>query len=265
MSEANTATAVGEVTSTSQPTGETVTDATVVTENSTTSQPQGEKTDDKPKKEGGVGKRIRELVEERNAWREAALRSQGITKEQDRKEVSQGKPESSKFNSYEEYLEALADWKAEQKFSEREKKTKEESTNRERVERLQKAASTFEERSEKIREKYEDFDDVVYDENLPVTPAMSEAILDSDIGPEILYHLGTNPKEASRIARLSPFAAAREIGKIELKLSTPQPKKPSNAPDPINPVGGKEKVSTDMEKIPIGEWMKRRNEQVRGK
>lgn len=204
-----------------------------------------------------------EAKREAEMWRTRALQAQGITKEQDKREVSQGKPEASKFESYEAYLEALTDWKAEQKFAEREKKTKEDSSKRDRVERLQQAASTFEERAEKFREKVEDFDDVVYDESLPVTQAMSEAILDSDIGPELLYHLGQNPKEAARIARLSPFAAAREIGKLEVKLSTPAPKKPSNAPDPITPVGGKEKVTTDMEKIPIGEWMKRRNEQVR--
>lgn len=262
MSEADTGNTVGEVASTSQPQGETQTDVQVVKpETPTDSQPQGEKTEP-PKKEGGVAKRIKELVAEREAWREMAMRAQGITKEQDKKEAVQGKPQSSQFNSYEEYMEALSDWKVEQRLSEREQKSKKETLEREHQDRLKSSAKTFEERAEKFREKHDDFDDVAFDE-FPVTPSMTEAILDSEMGPELLYHLGQNPKEAARIARLSPYAAAREIGKLEVKLSTPTPKKPSNAPDPINPVGGKEKVVTDMDKVPVSEWMKRRREQLK--
>lgn len=261
MSETDAVNPAGEVTSTSQ---ETPTDVTAVKpEAEATSQPQGEKTDP-PKKEGGVAKRIKELVEERNAWREQARRNQGITQE-DRKEVSQGKPEAAKFESYEAYLDALADWKVEQRLAERDQKSKEETSKRERVERLQKAREGFEDRAEKFREAHDDFDEVAFDDAVPVSEAMAEAIFDSELGPELLYHLGQNQKEAARISRLSPFAAAREIGKLEVQLKTPAPKRPSNAPEPITPVGGKEKVVTDMEKIPISEWMQRRKEQLRKK
>jgi hypothetical protein len=42
---------------------------------------------------------------------------------------------------------------------------------------------------------------------------MAETIQSSDIGPELAYYLGTNPKEADRISRLHPLAQAKEIGK----------------------------------------------------
>jgi hypothetical protein len=66
---------------------------------------------------------------------------------------------------------------------------------------------------------------------------MAETIKASDMGPDLAYWLGTNPKEADRISRLSPLLQAREIGKIEAKLGTnPIVKPTTSAPAPISPV-----------------------------
>ena len=73
---------------------------------------------------------------------------------------------------------------------------------------------------------------------------MAETIRASDIGPEIAYHLGSNPKEAERIARLSPYLQAKEIGRIEAKLADAPPvKKTSSAPAPIRPVTARASTS----------------------
>ena len=70
-----------------------------------------------------------------------------------------------------------------------------------------------------------------------ITDVMAETIQSSEIGPEIAYWLGQNPKEADRISRLTPLLQAREIGKVEVRLSAEPPaKKTSSAPAPINPV-----------------------------
>ena len=69
---------------------------------------------------------------------------------------------------------------------------------------------------------------------------MAETIQASEIGPELAYYLGSNPKEAERIARLSPYLQAKEIGKIEVKLAdNPPVKKTTSAPPPIKPVTAK--------------------------
>lgn len=60
-------------------------------------------------------------------------------------------------------------------------------------------------------------------------------ILESDVGPQLLYHLAKNPDEAERIADLSPVRQVAELGKLESKM-TPVTKKTSNAPAPIKPV-----------------------------
>jgi hypothetical protein len=69
---------------------------------------------------------------------------------------------------------------------------------------------------------------------------MAETIQASDVGPDVAYYLGSNPREAERISRLSPYLQAKEIGKIEVKLTdNPPVKRTTNAPPPIKPVTAK--------------------------
>lgn len=135
-------------------------------------------------------------------------------------------PPAEQFESPEAYAEALAYRKAEQLIEQREQAR-------------QQAAllESYHEKEEQARDKYEDFEQVAYNPNLRVTDVMAQTIQASDIGPDLAYFLGTNPKEADRISRLSPYLQAKEIGKIEAKLSdNPPAKKTSSAPAPIAPV-----------------------------
>ena len=136
-------------------------------------------------------------------------------------------PPADSFESPEAYAEALAAKKAEELLAQRE-------TQRRQAEVLE----AYQDREEQAREKYDDFEQVAYNPNLRITSVMAETIQASDVGPDVAYYLGSNPKEADRISRLSPFLQAKEIGKIEAKLaSNPAPtKKASSAPTPISPV-----------------------------
>lgn len=135
-------------------------------------------------------------------------------------------PPPEQFNSTEEYAQALAEKRAHELLAEREQQ-------KQRAEILE----TYHEREEEARGKYDDFEQVAYNPRLPVTDVMAETIQASEVGPDIAYYLGSNPKEAERIARLSPLLQAKEIGKIELKISNDPPvKKTSSAPPPITPV-----------------------------
>jgi hypothetical protein len=99
---------------------------------------------------------------------------------------------------------------------------------------------TYAEREDEARAKYDDFEQVAYNPQLRVTDVMAETIKSSDLGPDLAYWLGSNPKEAERISRLSPLLQAREIGKIEAKLgSEPVQKKTTSAPEPIRPVSAR--------------------------
>ena len=113
----------------------------------------------------------------------------------------------------------------------------------------------YAESEEKVRDKYDDFDQVARNPNVPITEVMAEAIYASDVGPEVAYYLGSNIKEAARISKLTPFMQAKEIGKIEAKLASDPPvKKTSNAPAPISPVtarstGSKSHDTTDPRSV----------------
>lgn len=130
------------------------------------------------------------------------------------------------FVSTDDYAEALAERKAEELLARRE-------AARQQAELL----DAYHEREEQARDKYDDFEQVAYNPNLPVTEAMAQSIQASDIGPDVLYWLGSNPNEAARISRLSPILQAKEIGKIEASMtSNPPVRKTSTAPAPIAPV-----------------------------
>ncbi len=108
---------------------------------------------------------------------------------------------------------------------------------REAAKQQSQVLESYQEREEMARDKYDDFEQVAYNPNLPITNVMAETIQHSDIGPELAYYLGNNPKDAERISRLSPFMQAKEIGKIEAKLAdNPPVKKTTSAPAPISPV-----------------------------
>ncbi len=134
------------------------------------------------------------------------------------------------FESPEAYADALATQKAERLIEQRESQRQ-----------VSAVVEAYHEREEEIRGKYDDFDQVAYNPNLRITDVMAQTIQSSDIGPELAYHLGTNPKEADRISKLAPLVQAREIGKLEAKLAAAPPvvKKTSNAPAPFVPVAAR--------------------------
>ena len=131
-------------------------------------------------------------------------------------------PPVDTFTSVEAYAEAVVQKTIEQ---------------REELRRQTEVVEQYREREEAARGKYDDFDQVAYNPQLRITPAMAQTIQQSEMGADVAYHLGTNPKEAERISKLSPFLQAKEIGKIEAQIaSNPPVKKTSSAPAPFVPV-----------------------------
>lgn len=171
--------------------------------------------------DAAVGKR---LARERRKWeREAAVKATKVGTPAMPAELP------SKDDNPEAYAEALAERKAAELLAQRE-------AERERLALVE----AYQDREEQAREKYDDFEQVVYNQNLPITDVMAQTIQASDVGPDVAYYLGSNPKEADRIARLSPFLQAKEIGRIEARLAeNPPVKRSTSAPPPIKPVTAK--------------------------
>jgi len=140
-------------------------------------------------------------------------------------------PSQEYFESPEAYAEALAERKAEELLA-----------KREAAKQQTALLEQYQTKEEEARDKYDDFEQVAYNPNLPVTDVMAQTIQASEIGPDVIYYLGSNPKEAQRIAQMSPFMQAKEIGRIEARLSdSPPVRRTSTAPAPIAPVTARTK------------------------
>jgi hypothetical protein len=91
---------------------------------------------------------------------------------------------------------------------------------------------------------------------------MKDAIMVAERGPEVAYHLGSNPDEAARIASLPPLQQAIQLGRIEATLDPP--KKVSTAPTPPPTVSkGNASSNFDPEKCTQAEYVKWREKSPR--
>jgi hypothetical protein len=215
--------------------------------------PEGSSASDAPKKPAkGVQKRLDELTRQREDERRARLRSEellqkaldalnnaGKPKAEETGEQEPPEPDVKKYTDqdtynadYRKYLRDLARWEGRQGVKAERDREREESRKQGREQAKAKAAQSF---YEKARAKFPDFDDVVND-GVPITDPMVDAVLQHEMGPDIAYHLGSNPSEASRIARLSPAGQLMELGLIAASLRTPVKPPVSQAPKPIKPL-----------------------------
>jgi hypothetical protein len=254
-------------------------------------QPQGNETsppnsDEKEQKrrDNGFQRRINEIVKDRENYkamaereRQERLRIMDLLEKSRIEPHPQGRgpqsnpnqpPKVEQFERYEDFLEARSEWAAERKFQqlqEAQQRKSEESNHQRLIEDQQrqmmeqsKAVNTL---IEKAEQKYPDFYEKVFDTsgNVPISTVVATAILESDVGADVAYYLGTHPEEAQRIAKLSPTSQLREFGKMEVSLAKQQ----SAAPPPIKPVDGR--GANDGPPGPNADmktWLKWRNKQL---
>ena len=209
--------------------------------------------------------RIRQLHAERERAREDAAYWRGQAEAKKTPEpVTQPEPVNNgptpdQFATYEDYLDARADFRAEQKYitleAAKEQRVKEDAVKAAE----EKEEQSFKSKVEAFKAKTPDFEDTVRNPDLRISKVMYEAMRETEVGPQIAYHLGKNPQEAARIAGLSPIAAIKEIGKLEAKFSkepapTVQTKTISDAPEPPSIVQGTANGQKDESKMTDAEW-----------
>lgn len=215
------------------------------------------------KRSGGFQRRIDELTkryaeERREKERLLSLVEATVRPTQREPEAAPNisqEPKREAFDDYEAYLDARAEWKAEARLSARmqemEARRQQEAAQAQR----ESLASDWDRKMQRAAERNPEINP---DMPVPRMPAsMAQAIVESDVGPEIVYHLSHNPAEAARIAALSPLSQARELGKLEVQLASKPPVKASNAPEPIKPVGARSSGSDPLsDKLPMDQWSK---------
>ena len=150
------------------------------------------------------------------------------------------KPQPHQFNDAFEYAEALAEWSTEQALINRDKQEAERRAQEER----NKVLDSWNKRLNDAKADLPDFDDMVASSDVVVSDHIRDAILESDVGPQILYHLAENPDLADKLNSGSPISALRQIGRLEAQFERKEApvaeSKPSvarsKAPAPINPI-----------------------------
>jgi hypothetical protein len=202
-----------------------------------------------------VQKRIAKLERKLDKQRiESETRARVLAEVNQPQEYTPSKPTREAYASDEEWVEALAEFKADQKFAELTQKQKEaerETKYKSEVERQNERKNDMIQTGER---KYDDFEEVVANNKVKISEPAYLAILETENGADIVYHLAKNPAEADRIAALSPYAQAKEIGKLEDKLSS-KPVKLSNAPAPMSPAKGASSIVKSIEDMSIDEYM----------
>lgn len=215
----------------------------------------------------GVQARIDELTRARHQSDREAVYWREMAQQQQRDPQAQAepvaKPQAGQFASYDEFTEALADWKAEAKIrsvlSERDAQAAQRAEGAAR----QAQQATFAERVSIAQQSIADFDQVVGAAEVEISPHVREVLLDSDAGPVLAYVLAKNPDEARRISKMSPLMAARELGRIEAAIaqhgvppSAPAAGRPvSNAPPPARPTPTGASASKDPAKMSMDEYV----------
>jgi hypothetical protein len=169
--------------------------------------------------------RINEAVrKQREAEREASYwrgRAEGGKKPDAAPAADEPKPKptADQFDDYGAYVEALTDWKAEQRvtqaFQQRETTERQQTVEETRAANWSKGIDA-------VLKIHPDYHDVMAVSDVPVAQHVQDLLLDSEMGPRLAYHLDRHPDVADRLNKMSPTAAAREIGRIEASF-TPIP------------------------------------------
>ena len=171
-------------------------------------------------------------------------------------------PKREDFQDYEEWQAALAAHKVMSQLSAKER-AKLEGQSKESEAALkalsqrerQVLAQQWADQEAEAKARYADYEAVARNPDLPITEAMVHVMLQSEMGPDLAYHLGSNPAVAARIARMQPLEMAREMGRIEARLSLPKAPTQTQAPDPVSPVKPKARAAKDPANMSMDEWI----------
>ena len=218
---AQTAAETVEETPVSEPVAEEGQSEPAVTEQETT---ETEERKPNPKLE----KRFSELTKARKAAEEQAAqeraarealeaRLQALEGQQSNKKTNEvnTKPQPDDYADAFRYAEALAEWSANEAVARREQEIKQQAEQA----KQQEVMKTWQQKLEAVKAELPDYEDMVASSTVAVSDAVRDAILESDVGPRILYELASDDELGAKIANLSTAQALKMIGKLKRSLN----------------------------------------------
>lgn len=212
-----------------------------------------------------IGELTREKYELRSRIQELEARLGGAPSPAPAQaQAAEDPPRLDAYDSYEQWVEAVADYRAEKRFRDLQRQDEErQAQERERSAAIERRM-TYEQNVAKAEERYPDYHEVTAE--MPVTPTMAAFLMAHERGPDIAYYLGRSPDEAMRIAKLDPVRQGYELARLETKLMTPQQaaRTVTSAPEPINPVRPRASTpSSDPARMSMAEYAAWRTKQLR--
>jgi len=152
-------------------------------------------------------------------------------------------PQAKDYGDAFEYAKDLAKWSTDKALKDRDAAEAEKTQKAEQ----EKTLKIWQKRVTEIEKELPDYREVLASaDSLAVGDDVRDAIIESEVGPKILYHLASNPDEVDRINGMTVRAALRAIGKLEAKFEAPPEKKEQEPPktpvarvkppEPITPI-----------------------------
>ena len=159
------------------------------------------------------------------------------SRSQPQKAQSSEEPRPEQFTDMYEYAKALTDYKVDQRLGEEKQKVEQAKIEAQR----QEVINTWTKRVQSAKSEIPDFEEMVGSADVTVSNEIRDAIFESDVGPQLLYHLAENPEIAEKLQGMTLTTALRTIGKLEAQFEKTEPQTKtvvgrSKAPAPINPI-----------------------------
>ena len=221
---------------------------------------------EKPPEDGKSKRHYRRKISNLARENERLQRELEESRKRDTPPEDPQEPKREDFEDLEQYLEARTDYLTDIKLREKEARQQEESEKTKQEEERTQLFESWEDKKENARDRYDDFDDIIDTEDVKVPAHAAQAMLESDIGGDIMYYLAKHPEKADNLEKLSPTRQVIEIGRLETvvqgeidKLDKPQA---SKAPPPVDPnKGGKIKDDEPNAKDSTENWAEKRRAQ----
>jgi hypothetical protein len=244
-----------------------------VVETTTEEAPKVEKVEDPIPK--GVQKRIDRAVRQKYEAearskmleeRVASMEQRQYAQQPQQRVLDNSEPKIENFDNFDQYVAAKAEYIAKKQIeSTLTARERAQAEHREATERT-KTVDSWNKRIAAATAEMPDFEEVLASSDVPMTPPMRQAIMESDIGPKLAYYLANNPEEAEKIAGMSPIGAIRTLGRIEERLSNSKPAvKSTDAPPPIKASGSTATVTKDPHKMSDAEFAAWRKNQIKAR
>ncbi len=171
------------------------------------------------------------------------------------------KPTIDDYQTYDDYVEALTEYKASEVLSKRDSEAVAKRENEELATRQREVEQSWEDKIDSLDENYDDFDEVMskYKTTL-FRNDLIQAVRESDLGPQVQYHLAKNPELLNRLnaKTISPFAIYKEIAKIESQITSKPAVRVSKSSEPITPVKGTARTSVNLKELDTDSYMAQR-------